>query len=104
MRVKLVAVCAATSAGLTIWDTLIYPRKSDYSPISIWFIRTSSFIAIGYLLKLQFKEIRMDVRKEIREEIRKVIRKELGEKLQREIRDCVKTLLQSFGERFKQQF
>ena len=100
MTAKLVAICAATSAGLTIWDTLIYPRKSDFSPISIWFIRTSSFIAIGYLLKLQFKEIRMDVRKEIR----KVIRKELGEKLQREIRDCVKTLLQSFGERFKLQF
>ena len=104
MNAKLVAVCAATSACLTIWDTLIYPRKSDYSPVSIWFIRTSSFVAVGYLLKLQFKELRSEVRKEIREEIRKVIRKELGEKLQREIRACVKTLLQSFGERLKHQF
>ena len=104
MNAKLVAVCAATSTCLTIWDTLIYPRKYAYSPLSIWLLRTSSFIVTGYLLKLQFKEIRMDVRKEIREEIRKVIRKELGEKLQREIRDCVKTLLQSFGEKFKQQF
>ena len=104
MNAKLIAICAATSTGLTIWETLIYPRKSDYSPISIWFLRTSSFIITGYLLKLQVKELRSEVRKEIREEIRKVIRKELGEKLQREIRDCVKTLLQSFGERFKQQF